>query len=82
MFKGLPDGMLKWQTARLLEIEDHRATNIVHIRPEIVYEISFDGVQDATSYSKPSMSITSPPQVSPIEPKKVIRPESRFESMR
>jgi DNA ligase-1 len=49
-FKGLTDDMLEWQTARFLEIEDHRQDHIVFLEPEIVYEIAFDGVQRSTRY--------------------------------
>jgi DNA ligase-1 len=49
-FKGLTDEMLTWQTERFLEIEDHRDGHVVYLRPEIVYEIAFDGVQRSTRY--------------------------------
>jgi DNA ligase-1 len=49
-FKGLTDEMLTWQTERFLEIEDHRSGHVVYLRPEIVYEIAFDGVQRSTRY--------------------------------
>jgi ATP-dependent DNA ligase I len=49
-FKGLTDEMLTWQTERFLEIEDHREGHVVFLRPEIVYEIAFDGVQRSTRY--------------------------------
>ena len=49
-FKGLTDEMLKWQTEKFLEIEDHREGHIVFLRPEVVYEIAFDGVQRSTRY--------------------------------
>ncbi len=49
-FKGLTDEMLAWQTERFLEIEDHRSGHVVYLRPEIVYEIAFDGVQRSTRY--------------------------------
>ena len=49
-FKGLTDQMLEWQTRRFLEIEDHREGHVVHLRPEIVYEIAFDGVQRSSRY--------------------------------
>jgi DNA ligase-1 len=49
-FKGLTDEMLVWQTARFLEIEDHREGRVVHLEPEIVYEIAFDGVQRNSRY--------------------------------
>ncbi|MFQ5516875.1 MAG: ATP-dependent DNA ligase, partial [Acidimicrobiia bacterium] len=49
-FKGLTDDMLVWQTERFLKIESHRAGHVVFLRPEIVYEIAFDGVQRSTRY--------------------------------
>jgi DNA ligase-1 len=49
-FKGLTDEMLAWQTERFLQIEDHRSGHVVYLRPEIVYEIAFDGVQRSTRY--------------------------------
>lgn len=49
-FKGLTDEMLEWQTKQFLEIEDHREGHVVYLKPEIVYEIVFDGVQRSTRY--------------------------------
>jgi DNA ligase 1 len=49
-FKGLTDEILAWQTERLLELETHREGHIVHVRPELVVEIAFDGVQASTRY--------------------------------
>jgi DNA ligase-1 len=49
-FKGLTDEMLAWQTSTFLDLEDRREGHIVHIRPEIVYEIAFDGVQRSPRY--------------------------------
>jgi len=49
-FKGLTDEMLTWQTERFLELEDHREGHVVYLKPEVVYEIAFDGVQRSTRY--------------------------------
>jgi DNA ligase-1 len=49
-FKGLTDEMLAWQTNEFLAHEDHRSRHVVHLRPAIVYEIAFDGVQRSTRY--------------------------------
>ena len=49
-FKGLTDEMLRWQTARLLELETHRDRWTVYVRPELVAEIKFDGVQRSPRY--------------------------------
>ncbi len=49
-FKGLTDAMLTWQTARLLELAVDRGDWVVTVRPELVVEIAFDGVQASTRY--------------------------------
>jgi ATP-dependent DNA ligase I len=50
-FKGLTDAMLAWQTARLLELaREDRADWVVHVRPELVVEVAFDGIQTSTRY--------------------------------
>jgi DNA ligase-1 len=49
-FKGMTDTMLAWQTERLLELETHREGHVVHVRPELVVEIAFDGVQASPRY--------------------------------
>jgi DNA ligase 1 len=64
-FKGLTDELLGWQTKRLLELAEpasgaggpgtgsssadgHRG--VVRVRPELVVEIAFDGVQGSSRY--------------------------------
>jgi DNA ligase 1 len=60
-FKGLTDEMLAWQTTRLLELADpeqrwpegqdrREAYGVVWVRPELVVEIAFDGVQASRRY--------------------------------
>jgi DNA ligase-1 len=49
-FKGLTDQMLEWQTERLRELETHSDGRVVHVRPELVVEIAFDGVQTSPRY--------------------------------
>jgi ATP-dependent DNA ligase I len=57
-FKGLTDALLDWQTTRLLELADPprpagaeaREYGVVRVRPELVVEIAFDGVQASTRY--------------------------------
>jgi DNA ligase 1 len=49
-FKGMTDEMLAWQTERLLELETSRDDWTVHVRPELVVETAFDGVQRSTRY--------------------------------
>jgi DNA ligase-1 len=49
-FKGLTDEMLAWQTEHLLSLATDRGDWVVHVRPELVVEIAFDGVQTSTRY--------------------------------
>lgn len=49
-FKGLTDAMLRWQTQRLLELERDRDAWTVYVRPELVVEIAFDGIQRSSRY--------------------------------
>jgi DNA ligase 1 len=49
-FKGLTDAMLTWQTERLLELERSRDAHVVEVRPELVVEVAFDGVQTSPRY--------------------------------
>jgi DNA ligase-1 len=49
-FKGLTDEMLRWQTARFLELEERRTAQTVYLRPEVVVEIAFDGVLPSPRY--------------------------------
>lgn len=49
-FKGMTDEMLAWQTERFLELETHREGHVVHVRPEQVVEIAYDGVQRSNRY--------------------------------
>ena len=56
-FKGLTDQVLAWQTGRLLELAEtppgqtgKAARGVVMVRPELVVEIAFDGVQASTRY--------------------------------
>jgi DNA ligase-1 len=49
-FKGLTDEMLAWQTERLLALETGRDGHVVHVRPELVVEVAFDGVQTSSRY--------------------------------
>jgi ATP-dependent DNA ligase I len=49
-FKGLTDAMLAWQTEHLLSLEVARDDYTVHVRPELVVEVAFDGVQASTRY--------------------------------
>ncbi|MCB0895563.1 MAG: ATP-dependent DNA ligase [Nocardioidaceae bacterium] len=49
-FKGMTDEMLAWQTERFLGLETSRSAHVVHVRPEQVVEIAFDGVQRSSRY--------------------------------
>lgn len=55
-FKGLTDELLRWQTARFLELaerEEHwdgPGTGVVWVRPEQVVEVAVDGVQRSPRY--------------------------------
>lgn len=49
-FKGMTDATLEWQTAKLLELERAREGHVVHVRPELVVEVAFDGVQRSPRY--------------------------------
>jgi DNA ligase-1 len=49
-FKGLTDQMLTWQTEKLLSLATDRGDWVVHVRPELVVEIAFDGVQRSSRY--------------------------------
>jgi DNA ligase 1 len=56
-FKGLTDALLTWQTERLQELAEPgpgagqtSQRGVVRVRPELVVEIAFDGVQASTRY--------------------------------
>ena len=49
-FKGLTDVLLAWQTARLRELAVDDDGHVVRVRPELVVEVAFDGVQTSTRY--------------------------------
>jgi DNA ligase-1 len=59
-FKGLTDEMLTWQTERLLSLADppesrpagelRQAYGVLRVRPDLVVEVAFDGVQSSPRY--------------------------------
>jgi DNA ligase-1 len=49
-FKGMTDAMLQWQTERFLALETSHEGHVVHVRPEQVVEIAFDGLQRSRRY--------------------------------
>lgn len=49
-FKGMTDAMLTWQTGRLRELAVDDDGRVVTVRPELVVEIAYDGLQRSTRY--------------------------------
>ena len=49
-FKGLTDELLRWQTERFVQLETRREGITVYLRPELVVEIAFDGIQTSSRY--------------------------------
>ena len=49
-FKGLTDKLLGWQTERLQELAVASDGWTVRVRPELVVEVAFDGVQQSPRY--------------------------------
>ncbi|MFD9903254.1 ATP-dependent DNA ligase [Streptomyces sp. NPDC059063] len=49
-FKGMTDVMLAWQTERLQELAVSDDGFLVTVRPELVVEIAYDGLQRSTRY--------------------------------
>jgi DNA ligase-1 len=49
-FKGMTDEILAWQTEHLLGLQTHSDGHVVFVRPELVVEIAFDGVQTSPRY--------------------------------
>ena len=46
----MTDEMLRWQTGRFLELEVSRDEYTVFVRPELVVEVAFDGLQASRRY--------------------------------
>ena len=49
-FKGLTDALLAWQTEQLLARAVDQDRSLVRVRPELVVEVAFDGVQSSSRY--------------------------------
>jgi DNA ligase-1 len=50
-FKGLTDELLRWQTERLQQLAvDATGGWVVRVRPELVVEVAFDGLQTSPRY--------------------------------
>jgi len=50
-FKGLTDAILEWQTSQFLSLETGRDHWTVFVRPELVVEVAFDGIQTSPRYA-------------------------------
>jgi DNA ligase-1 len=50
-FKGMTDEMLGWQTEHLLGLETSRDEYTVFVRPQLVVEVAFDGLQSSHRYA-------------------------------
>ena len=59
-FKGMTDEMLAWQTERFLGLETGRDRHVVHVRPEQVVEIAFDGIQTVDALPRRAWRSGSP----------------------
>ncbi|MGW1160109.1 ATP-dependent DNA ligase [Streptomyces sp. NPDC002519] len=49
-FKGMTDAMLAWQTERLRALAVEDDGRVVTVRPELVVEIAYDGLQRSSRY--------------------------------
>ncbi|KOV57137.1 ATP-dependent DNA ligase [Streptomyces sp. MMG1121] len=49
-FKGMTDALLAWQTERLRELAVEDDGRLVRVRPELVVEIAYDGLQRSSRY--------------------------------
>ncbi|WP_194893059.1 ATP-dependent DNA ligase [Catenulispora pinisilvae] len=49
-FKGMTDELLAWQTERLRALQTSADDWTVRVRPELVVEVAFDGVQRSSRY--------------------------------
>jgi DNA ligase-1 len=49
-FKGMTDEMLRWQTNKLRELALGQEGHVLHVRPELVVEVMFDGIQSSPHY--------------------------------
>ncbi|MFO7181458.1 MAG: ATP-dependent DNA ligase [Pseudomonadota bacterium] len=50
-FKGMTDAMLAWQTEQFQKLALRTEGHVVHLRPEMVVEVAFDGVQESPHYA-------------------------------
>jgi DNA ligase-1 len=49
-FKGMTDELLEWQTTKLQELKVREVGQVVEVRPELVVEIAFNGLQNSPHY--------------------------------
>jgi DNA ligase-1 len=49
-FKGMTDELLAWQTRKLQELKVREVGHVVEVKPELVVEIAFNGLQDSPHY--------------------------------
>ena len=49
-FKGMTDELLEWQTTKLQELRTRESGITVYVRPKLVVEIAFNGLQDSSHY--------------------------------
>jgi DNA ligase-1 len=49
-FKGLTDALLEWQTKKLQQLKVREIGHVVEVKPELVVEIAFNGLQDSPHY--------------------------------
>jgi len=49
-FKGMTDELLEWQTKKLQELETRHDGIVVYVRPELVVEVAFNGLQESSVY--------------------------------
>ena len=49
-FKGMTDAMLAWQTERFQALATRTEGHVVTLRPEVVVEIAFNGMQESPHY--------------------------------
>lgn len=49
-FKGLTDATLEWQTRELLGRQTQQDEWVVRVRPELVVEVTFNGLQESSQY--------------------------------
>jgi DNA ligase-1 len=46
----MTDEMLRWQTDKLRELALGQEGHVLHVRPELVVEVMFDGIQSSPHY--------------------------------